>query len=367
MKILDRYITFSIIRSFLFSLIGLSLVFIFINLLDYIKIESSQSKKLLYLSIYYSIPQILVFVTPASIMFSSTYVISSLTQNREYVAIFSSGISFYRTIAGAFLFWILLSISLIFFQNHVVVPFNKISQKYINEYKKNLKKMNHPKEIIFQMNFKGQNSYYYINYFDPIKKMIWGGFSILQFKIVDQLEIPTVQIDAESANFKENHKWILYKVREIIFNDDLGIEKVNFYLEKEIHFAENLDFFLNPHKNPYELNVYELKKEIEFRKKYSLDFTIYEIQYHALYSFPFFCIIIGIIGSISGNIGSIRSGSPFIRSLLFSTLVIFLYQIIFRLGINLGEAGILPPYIAGWGPLFLFFLFAVYLIYKHKR
>lgn len=340
---------------------------IFINILDYLKIETSQSKKLLYLSILYSIPQIFVFVTPASVMFSSTYVISSLTQNKEYIAIFSSGISFYRTIIGAFLFWLFISIGLIIFQNHIVVPYNKISQKYLNEYKKNIKKMNNPKDIIFQMSLKGQNSYYYINYFDPNKKMIFGGFSILQFKTLDELEIPTVQIDAESAKFIENHKWLLYRVREIIFNEGLSIEKVNFYLEKEINFIENLDFFLNPYKNPNELNLYELKKEIEFRKKYSLDFTIYEIQYHILYSFPFFCVIIGIIGAIIGNTSSIRSGSPFLRSLLLSTLVIFLYQILFQVGINLGEAGLIPPFVAGWGPLFLFFLFAMYLISIYRR
>lgn len=367
MKILDRYITFSVIKAFLFSIIGLSFVFIIINILDLMKIETTQSKKLLYLSIYYSVPQIFVFVTPAAIMFSVSYVISSMTYNREFIAIFSSGISFYRAIAGILIFSIFISFFIIIFQNFIAVPYNKISQQYLKEYKKNIKKMSDPKNIIFQINLKGQNSYYYINYFDPEKKIITGGFSVLQFKTIDNLEIPEIQLDAESAKFLENHKWILYKVREIIFDENLNIIKVNFYLEKEFSFTENIDFFLNPDKNPHELNLFELKEEINFRKKYSLDSTIYEIQYHAILSFPFFCIIVGIIGAITGSSGSLRSGSPLIRSLLYSTIAIFLYQVIFRLGLNLGEAGILSPFFAGWGPLFLFIFITLYLIHKNKK
>ncbi|MFN3603911.1 MAG: LptF/LptG family permease [Leptonema sp. (in: bacteria)] len=367
MKLLDRYITGSVILSFFFSLIGLSLVFIFINLLELLKIESTQSKKILYLSLFYSIPQILVFVTPASIMFSVSYVISSMTYNREYMAIFSSGISFYRTLAGIFFFCILLSFFLIFFQNSIVVPYNRISQSYLKEYKKNLKKMSDPKDIIFQVNLKGQNHYYFINYLDPDKKMISGGFSILEFKMQENLEIPIVQIDAESARFIEGQKWILQKVREMRFDENLKITKVNFYLEKEIRLPESIDFFMNPYKNPNELNLLELKKEIEFRKKYSLEATPYEIYYHTMLSFPFFNIIIGILGAITGNMGSLRGGSPFLRSLLLSTVAIFLYHLLLRLGINLGESGILPPFIAGWGPLFLFLIVPLYLIYKHKK
>jgi lipopolysaccharide export system permease protein len=367
-KILDRYITIQFIKAFLFSLIGLVFVFIMINLLDAMKIETTQSKKLLYLSLFYSIPQISVFVIPAAIMFSITFVISHMTNDKEFIAIFSSGISFYRAILGIMIISVFLSLIVLFLQDRIVVPYNKISQRYLNEYKKNIKKMKDPKDVIFQINLKGKDSYYFIQYYDSQTKEIVGGFHVYKFKKIDHLELPEIIIESESAKYdQQSKKWILKKVREIYFDENLNIIKVNFYLEKEYEFLENLDFFENPTKNPTELSLEELKQEIEFRKKYSLDSSSYEVYYHSMLSFPFFCIVIAIIGAITGNMGGLREGNPFIKSILFSTLTIFLYQILFRLGLNLGESGILPSIVAGWGPLFLFVGIALYLVLRHRR
>lgn len=367
-KTIDRYITIQFVKSLLFSLIGLIGVLFLVNLLDSMKIETNQSKKLLYLSLLYSIPQIAVYILPAAIMFSVSFVVSYMTNEKEFVAIFSSGISFYRAILGIFIISILLSITLLYLQDQIVVPFNKKSQSYLNEYKLNIKKMKAPKDVIFQMNLKGKDSYYFIQYFDPPSKKILGGFHIFKFKKENYLEMPVLMIEAEEAQYiEEKNLWNLKKVREIIFDDNINIIKVNFYLEKEYAFLENLSFFINPNKNPTELSLKELNEEIEFRRKYSLDSVMYEVQYHAILSFPFICIIITIIGAITGNMGNIRSGNPFIRSLLFSTMVIFFYQVILRLGLSLGEGGIIPPWLSGWGPLFIFLMICIYLIYKHRR
>ncbi|GIX42230.1 MAG: permease [Leptospiraceae bacterium] len=367
-KILDRYITIQFIKSFLFSLIGLIFVFLLINLLDAMKIETDQSKKLLYLSLLYSIPQISVFIIPAAIMFSVSFVVSQMTNDKEFIAIFSSGISFYRAISGILILSVFISFFILYIQDKIVVPFNKISQSYLNEYKKNVKKMKAPRDVIFQMNLKGKDSYYFIQYYEPSKKEILGGFHIYKFIKKNNLEIPYLIIEAESAKYnQETKKWFLKKIREIYFNENLEITKINFYLEKEYELVESIDFFENPSKNPTELSLEELRKEIDFRKKYSLDATPYEVHYHALLSFPFICIIISIIGAITGNMGGLRSGSPLIKSLLLSTLTIFLYQIIFRLGLSLGEGGVISPFIAGWGPLFLFTGIAIYLVIRHRR
>jgi len=367
-KILDRYIFNQFIKSFLFSLIGLVFVFLLINMLDAMKIETNQSKKLMYLSLLYSIPQIVVFVMPASLMFSVSYVVSHMTNDREFIAIFSSGISFYRSILSILIISIFISFFILYLQDKIVVPYNKKSQEYLNEYKKNIKKMKSPKDVIFQMNLKGKDSYYFIQYYEPSKKQILGGFHIYKYKTINHLEIPEILIEAESAQYDQvNNEWILKKIREIYFDEDLNITKIDFYLEKKYKLVESIDFFENPSKNPTELTLEELRKEIQFRKKYSLDSTTYEVHYYAFLSFPFICMIITIIGAITGNQGGLRSGSPFIRSILLSTITIFMYQIVFRLGLSLGEGGVVSPFIAGWGPLFLFIVITFYLILRHRR
>ncbi len=367
LKKIDEYVILDFIKAFFFSLITLMFIFLAFNLLDYLKIDSHQPRRLLYLAIIYSVPQIFVYVVFPAIMFSVSFVISRMTNDKEFVALFSSGISFYRVIMGIIILAFFISLSMFFIQNFIVVDFNKKSSEYLNQYKMNLKKMKAPSEVIFQKNLKGKDSYYFFHYFDPEKKEISGYFHIIYFKTVNDREIITKILESESAKYLSENNWKLFKIRELIFNDNLELTKVNFYIEKEIKFEENLDFFLNPNKNPGELSLIELKKEIEFRKKYSIDYEEYEAHYYANIAFPFIGVVIALIGAITGNMGTVRGGNPLIQSLFLSTLTLFLYQISFRVGLNLGETGIISPKFAGTGPLLLFLLFSFVLIFKHRR
>ncbi|MCS7205817.1 MAG: LptF/LptG family permease [Leptospiraceae bacterium] len=367
-KLIDAYLFSNFFRAFLFSLIGLVFVFVFINLLDYLRIQTTQSRTLLYLAMVYSLPQIVVLVMPAAIMFSVTFVVSSMTYDREFLAIFSSGVSFYRAIISILIFSVFLSIFLFFFHNLIVIRFNEISLKYLNEYRKNIKDIQTPKEMIFQFNFKGKDSYFFLPYFDPKTTEITGGFHVLKFRMIQSQEIPELMIEAEKATYnQETKKWTLHKVREISFNEDLTIESINFFLEKTYDFIEDIEFFRNPNKEPAELNIWELQKEIEFRKKYSLDYSIYQVHYYSLFSFPLITILSSLIGAIVGNMGNLREANPFVKSLLSSTLLVFVYQLLYRLGISLGEAGVISPFLAGWSAFFLFLIVVVVLILKHRR
>lgn len=367
-KLLDRYVFSQFLRAFFYALTGLILIFVFINFLDYLRIQSQQSKTLMYLALLYSVPQIAVLVIPASLMFSVSYVVSSMTYDREMVAIYSSGVSFYRTIAGILIFSVVLGAVVFLLQNFVVIDFNRKANLYLQEYKKNLKDYQSPKEMVFQYNFKGKDSYYFISYFHPQKKEVQGGFHIIQTTNKNGMEIPQKIIEADRGYYDETgKKWILSLGREVLLNENLEIIKVEFFAEKEFFFEEDISFFEKREKEPSELNLWQLREEIELRKKYSLDTVRYEVYFHASLSFPFITIITAFIGAITGASGSMRDTNPFVKSLLYSTILIFSFQILYRLGISLGEEGVIPPFLAGWYSSVIFAIVVLVLIRLHNK
>jgi len=79
------------------------------------------------------------------------------------------------------------------------------------------------------------------------------------------------------------------------------------------------------------------------------------------------CIILTIVGSVVGGMGSLRSSGPLVRSILISVATMLLYILIFSLGKNLGNSEVLLPVLAGWGPTVIFFIISIGLLFINKK
>jgi lipopolysaccharide export system permease protein len=361
---LDRYLGGEFIKGFILALIGLLLVFLSVSINEALKIESKQPKYLLYMYLLTTIPQLIVTITPAAIMFSVCFVVAQFTMARELVAIFASGISFYRAVAVIFVFSFLLSAALIVFQNYVVVPSNRISLEYLENYRKNAKRKI---DAIWQRSFRGRKAFYFVQYLDRESHRIMGGFHILFFDPETTPPRPVRMIEAKSAVLTGNREWRLQLVRETLFDETLNVAGVKLHLELPVILDEDLSFFTRPRRDPSELDLAGLLDEIQRLESAGFSATEYRVHFHATIAFPFMCFIVAIVGSIAGNMGSLRSGGPLIRALLLSTATIFFYIVSIRIGQNLGENHIVPPYVAGWAPTTVFALISVVLVIKHRR
>lgn len=362
MRVLDRYFAGEFVRAFALALAGLVVVFFSMAILEAMRIESRQPKSLLYLHLFFSLPQTAVFVTPAAVMFSVCFTVAQFTMARELVAAFASGISFYRATAGIYVFALALSITLILFQNFVVIPSNRTSQEYLDRYKKNTKKK---LDVVWQKSVRGKHAFYFMQFFDREANEVKGGFHVILLR--EGTDRPERTLEAKSARHLGGHAWELSLVRETIFDENLNVTAVKAHEQYSLEVEEDISFFLNPMRNPAELDLSELREEIRLREAAGLSAVPYQIQLHATLAFPFMCFIIGLVGAIAGNMGSLRSGGPLIRSLLLSTATIFFFQVSIQLGQNLGENGLIPPWIAGWGATFVFACVAAILVSRHRR
>ncbi|MCB1167669.1 MAG: LptF/LptG family permease [Leptospiraceae bacterium] len=361
MKILDRYIGLEFLKAFGLALLGLTVVFLAFKIIELQKIDSAEPKELLRLHYLYSIPQIAIFVTPAAMMFSVCFVVAQFTMARELVAVYSCGTSFYRAVLPIYVVATIVSVGSIVAQDQMVTPANRKAQDYLAQYKKNSRQS---RDIVWQRNVRGKEGFYFIYFYDRTKKRIIGGFHYMQ---VNDSNRPTRLIQALSADYNEDGSWTLKLVKDIHMDEKLHVTDTKLLPELTIRFPESLEFFSNPQTNPEELSLSELVKEIEFRKQYGFSTVQYEVHFHRSLSFPFMVLIVAVVGSVAGSMGSLRSGGPLIRSLLLSTATIFFYQIAFEIGENLGKAGIVSPAIAGWGPTAIFVGVGGWLIWQRGR
>lgn len=122
MKILDKYLlktfvsTFGTVFIILFFIFVLQTVWLFINELAGKDLDIGMILKFL----LYNMPRIVPLVLPLSIVLSSIMTFGSLSENYEFAAMKSAGISLQRAMRSLTIFIIVLSIVSFFFANSVI-------------------------------------------------------------------------------------------------------------------------------------------------------------------------------------------------------------------------------------------------------
>lgn len=139
MKIIDRYILFSFLRSFLSFFFILMLIFIIQTV--WVFIDEFAGKELdteivLKFLLYYS-PKLVPLVLPLTVLLASIITFGNFSENYEFAAIKSAGMSLKRAMRSLFIFIFLLSIGAFYFANNVI-PFAEFKTYNL---RKNLAKM----------------------------------------------------------------------------------------------------------------------------------------------------------------------------------------------------------------------------------
>lgn len=136
MKIIDKYIlktfaiTFTTVFVILFFIFILQTIWLFIYDLAGRDLDLLLVAKFL----IYGMPRIIPLVIPLSVLLASIMTFGSLSENYEFAAMKSAGISLQRAMRGLTIFIIILSITSFFFANNVI-PYAEY--KFIN-FRKNI-------------------------------------------------------------------------------------------------------------------------------------------------------------------------------------------------------------------------------------
>lgn len=122
MKILDRYILTTYLKTFISVFVILMMIFVLQTIWLFIKELAGKDLDItviLKFLLYYS-PKLIPLVLPLTILLSSIMVFGNFAENYEFAAMKSTGISLQRAMAGLTVFIVILGIATFFFSNNVI-------------------------------------------------------------------------------------------------------------------------------------------------------------------------------------------------------------------------------------------------------
>lgn len=122
MKILDRYILTTYLKTFLSVFVILMLIFVLQTIWLYIKELAGKDLDIIVIVKFlaYFMPKLIPLVLPLTILLASIMVFGSFAENYEFAAMKSTGISLQRAMSGLSVFIVGLGILTFFFSNNVI-------------------------------------------------------------------------------------------------------------------------------------------------------------------------------------------------------------------------------------------------------
>ncbi|WP_435138308.1 LptF/LptG family permease [Formosa sp. A9] len=122
MKILDRYILTTYLKTFISVFVILMLIFVLQTIWLFIKELAGKDLDIIivFKFLLYYAPKLIPLVLPLTILLSSIMVFGSFAENYEFAAMKSTGISLQRAMAGLSIFIVILGVVTFFFANDVI-------------------------------------------------------------------------------------------------------------------------------------------------------------------------------------------------------------------------------------------------------
>ncbi|MCB1141437.1 MAG: LptF/LptG family permease [Leptospiraceae bacterium] len=357
-RLIDKYIFREFISVFLGTIVLLAGVMLISQIMDNMRSFMNSKQPPFHIGLYllYNLPKILVAVIPPSLMFSVCFVIGQFNVNKELVSIMAAGVSFYRSAMTIFLFGGVMWLFVFAIGEFLVRPANSMAGYELSII---MKGIGTKQDLVYQLHTRGKEGFYYVYWYDNTETKIKGGFNYIKMSpnyIVEYV------VSAQSATYqKETNDWLLENVEEIKFKEDLNVSSFLKFKEKSYSFPEGPEYFQKPRKTVEQMNFLELSEEIENRKQKGKPFYDLEVERQSIFAMPLMCIIVVIIGAITGTFTKRSAG---IASLGLTIGMVLIYYIFFSIGKSLSENGGVPPAVGVWFTPVLFSGISFYLYKK---
>lgn len=365
MRIVDRYISSSIIFVFLVIILVFSILFFLINTASNLDEFIAQKVPLLIIAQYNlsKLPVILIETSFITSLIAVMFSYANLNNHNEIIALRSSGLNFWRIARPAVFFSILVA-GLSFFINERYVPLAETTaQKIRNEHiilevdraKKKTAKINY----LTYYGFK--NRLYCIDVYDP-NTYEMQGITIHEYDEKMQLKEKILALKGKWTGIA----WKFYNVHiSTIIDPSTGETVIKPVGEKLMDIKESPKDFLRQNLNVNSMNSRQLHQYIKrFSKSGALRaINNLKVDLNQKIAKPFSTIVIVLAGLPLALVAGRRKAQTF-TSMGIAIGLAFLYAIFNAIGIALGKGGLLWPVVCTWLAPASFAILAGYLIRK---
>jgi len=359
MKILDRYVLTKFALPFVYCLFGfIAIWFIFDlsdNLPDFLQGEASVE----FLLAYYKsqIPEIIVISLPIGALLALLYSLTAMSRTNEIISMLGAGLSVTRILMPLFAVGLLLVGVTAYFNYEQAPKAAMLKKQMIKDVKRDK-----PKEP-------GLTGHLYRNREDLrtwyMKRIEQGRNQIYEVQIVQQNaeDDITAQYYARDAVYiPDTKQWVLYRGMYVEMDNERRETSKEMFEDKVLEgWKETPWRIASSVMNPDYLSVPELKDYLLFNHDFpEARLAPYRTQLAYRYALPWVCLLViflaapmGIVYSRRGILGGVAIAIGLFFSLVFVS----------SLFIAFGKGSRIPPEVAAWGPLVVYFGIGLWLLW----
>lgn len=345
--------------SFLFGVCAFSAVFIgtgtLFRIAQYITEYGASITSVIKIFVL-SLPAIIVYTFPMSMLLAALLTIGRLSSGSEITAMKSCGISFYRIAAPALLLGALISVFSILFNEHVVPWANESYNNVLNyEIKGNTTPQSQEHIIIKQIDQGVIQRLVYARNYDSVSNTMQD----VTMQSFEKGRIKQVE-NAEYAEWLGDH-WKMYNgvIYDVENQDAKKIKHTMHFDSQLLPVNATPQQILREQKTPEELTMQELEEQIEIMQAQYVNTKKLETELYQRYTIPMASLVFTLIAVPLGMQSTRNSSSV---GFAISIVIIFVYYAAMTFAAALGQGGLLPPAFAVWIPNLIGLAIGVYLI-----
>ncbi len=357
-RIHDKYIVSQFLRNFVFSVVAFTLIYIVVDVFEEIDNFLDHSAPLMTVVRYYvySIPFILTYIVPTSLLLATVFSLGVLARRNELTALIASGVSLVRLAAPLILAALAISVFSAWFND---VPVARANRTRLDIKHHEIEGQPRPMGQVRQnFQYLGDEGYVYLaNTYNPLTQTL---YDIVVQKFGDNtLER---RIDARKAIWRDS-VWVFEDGFQRIFTG--GVDSVRAFTNYvDTLITETPADFDEKQLDEEEMTAAELRRYIQKVRRSGGPVERHLVNLYFKFSFPFsglMFVLIGIAFAAGKRKPSMATG--FGMTLAIS----FLYYIVLRIGQTLGHNGVLPPFLAAQSGNIIFLLIGVTLVSRANR
>jgi lipopolysaccharide export system permease protein len=352
MKVIDRYITWEMLRNFLYSLTFFTILLLVVRFGEkeigtYIAKQMSVIDSLK--SLLFQTPGYIIQIAPPSMLFATFFSVGRMAQNNEITAMKASGISLYRIFVPIFLLAFLVAILMIIFNDQVVTWATNKDNKLKRV---NTQNSETASKIIFMAS---ANRAFYIDLISLRDHKMYN-VNIQDFDVDASIKS---DIYAKEASWT-GELWHLKNGVVRIFRN--GVWEEEAFKQKDMTVSVDPEIMVKGSDNLQNLTLVELSKLIDYKKRTGQVVRKDLVSFYSRMSFPFACFVMAVLGApLFVMFG--RSGTAV--GFLITMFISFVYWgIALAVFEAFGNNGVLPPMISCWMANLIFMSIATVFVIK---
>ncbi len=357
-RIYDRYILKQFLRVFFLSILSFAIIYVTVDVFEEIDnfIDHEAEYQHILLFYFYSIPFILSYITPVSLLLAAVFSMGVLSRRNELTAFISSGISLLRLSGSILITAFVVSLLSLVFNDLVVTKSNRMMYD-IKHYEIEGRKRSDPflKENLYYL---GDNGFVYLALrYNHRTKTLYD-------VVVQQFDENTLarRIDAKRC-FWRTDKWIFYQGFDRTFQDQKE-NVIGFHELALPGLAEKPDDFSKETIDQENMNFLQLRDYISKMSKSGGNVDKYMVDLYFKMSFPFagwIFVLLGIAFASGKRKPSMATGFG------LTLAISFIYYGILRVGQTLGHNGVMSPMLAAQLGNIIFLTVGIFSLMRANR